>query len=171
LNVYAQQYNFRPIAPDDVDRLAHAFDRLSPASRYRRFLLPLRSLPEKELRRLTHVDFVDHVAWVAESIAEPGRPFAGVGRWMRSKTDPAVAEIALTVVDTYHRQGLGMALLRLLAESALPRGVEWFEAMVLGENQPMRSLLRGLGAKQVGYDMGAYVLRLPVQSVLDRPCK
>ena len=154
--------SFRPIASDDTHRLAHAFDQLSPTSRYRRFLAPVKSLSEEQLHRLTHVDFVDHTAWVAELIDEPGRPLAGVGRWIRSKTDPTVAEIALTVVDAYQGQGLGTALLRLLAESALPAGVHWFEANVLGENQPMRGLLRRFGARQVGFDMGAYVFRLPV---------
>jgi protein lysine acetyltransferase len=153
---------FRPIQPYDTERLAHAFDQLSPTSRYRRFLAPVKSLSDEALRGLTHVDFVDHVAWVAELVGEPGRPFAAVGRWIRSNDDPAVAEIALTVVDAYQRRGLGTALLKLLAESALPRGVRWFEATVLGENQPMQALLRAFGARQVGYDMGAYTFRLPV---------
>jgi RimJ/RimL family protein N-acetyltransferase len=52
--------------------------------------------------------------------------------------------------------------MHLLAESALPAGVRWFEANVLGENQPMRALLRRFGARQVGFDMGAYVFRMPV---------
>jgi RimJ/RimL family protein N-acetyltransferase len=153
---------FRRIAPDDTHRLAHAFDQLSPTSRYRRFLAPIKALSDEQLRKLTQVDFVDHTAWVAELTAEPGRPFAGVGRWIRSTADPTVAEIALTVVDAYQGQGLGKALLQLLGESAVPAGVRWFEANVLGENQPMRALLRSFGARQVGFDMGAYVFRLPV---------
>jgi RimJ/RimL family protein N-acetyltransferase len=156
---------FRPIQPDDTERLVGAFDGLSDTSRYRRFLAPVKSLSETQLRQFTHVDFVDHVAWVAELIGEPGRPVAGVGRWIRSKADPAVAEIALTVVDAYQRQGLGTALLKLLAEAALVRGVQWFEWTVLGENRPMRALLEGYGAVQVGYDMGAYVFRVRVSNV------
>ena len=156
---------FRPIQADDADRLVGAFDRLSAKSRYRRFLAPVKALSEAEVRQFTQVDFVDHVAWVAEVVGEPGRPFAGVGRWIRSKADPAVAELGLTVIDAYQRQGLGTALLKLLAEAALLRGVQWFEGTVLGENQPMRSLLHAYGAVQVGYDMGAYVLRVRVACV------
>jgi RimJ/RimL family protein N-acetyltransferase len=157
---------FRPIQADDADRLVGAFERLSASSRYRRFLAPVNALSETEVRHFTQVDFVDHVAWVAELIGEPGRPFAGVGRWIRSRADPAVAELALTVVDAYQRQGLGTALLKLLAEAALLRGVQWFEGTVLGENQPMRALLHAYGAVQVGYDMGAYVLRVRVAKVV-----
>jgi len=156
---------FRPIQADDAERLVGAFERLSARSRYRRFLAPVNALSETEVRQFTEVDFVDHVAWVAELVCEPGRPFAGVGRWIRSRADPAVAELALTVVDAYQRQGLGTALLKLLAEAALQRGVQWFEGTVLGENQPMRALLYAYGAVQVGYDMGAYVLRVRVASV------
>ena len=111
------------------------------------------------------MDFVDHVAWAAELSCEPGRPLAGIGRWIRSKADPAVAEVALTVVDAYQHQGLGTALLKLLAKSARVRGVGWFEGIVLGENLPMRALLKAYGAEQVGYDMGAYVFRVPVAHV------
>jgi hypothetical protein len=58
-------------------------------------------------------------------------------------------------------------LLRLLARSAVLRGVDWFDATVLAENQPMRSLLKTFGAQQVGYDMGAYHYRVAVRLILD----
>jgi len=58
-------------------------------------------------------------------------------------------------------------LLKLLASFAVVRGVECFDATVLGENPPMRSLLRSFGARQVGYDMGAYMYRLQVLFALD----
>src|ERR1700738_2216197 len=141
---------FRPIEPDDASRLVDAFDRLSLESRYRRFLAPIHSLSDNDVHAFTHVDFVDHVAWVAELLGEARRPFAGVGRWIRSKRDPSVAVVALSVVDAYQRQGLGAARLRLLAASAVARGVLCFEGIVLADNQPMRSLLRSVGAAQVG---------------------
>src|SRR5712691_8006156 len=160
---------FRPIATDDASRLVDAFDRLSPESRYKRFLRPLRTLSDRDVHTFTHVDFVDHVAWVAELLAEPRRPFAGVGRWIRSKSDPSVAEVGLTVVDAYQRQGLGTSLLKLLAASALARGVQRFEGIVLTDNQPMRSLLQSLAARQVGFEMGAIIYRLPVSHLVEHP--
>jgi RimJ/RimL family protein N-acetyltransferase len=158
---------FRPIAPDDASRLVDAFDQLSPESRYRRFLRPIRTLSDTDIHTFTHVDFVDHVAWVAELLGKPRRPFAGVGRWIRSKSDPSVAEVGLTVVDAYQRQGLGKSLLRLLAASALMRGVRCFEGIVLVDNQPMRSLLRNFAARQVGFETGAIVYRLQVSHLVD----
>jgi acetyltransferase len=157
---------FRPIRPEDAERLAHAFTQLSAQSRYRRFLAPVRSLSEEQLRAFTQVDHVDHVAWVAELSEHPDRPVVGVGRFIRLPEDRAVAEIALTVVDAFQGRGLGRMLLELLATSAIVRAVSHFHATVLVENQPMRSLLRSYGAKQVGFDVGAYKYRLPVRSVL-----
>jgi hypothetical protein len=40
----------RQIEPEDKARLAAAFERLSPESRYRRFLSPTASLSEGDLR-------------------------------------------------------------------------------------------------------------------------
>ena len=40
----------RPVRPNDKDLLRQGFDRLSPASRYRRFLAPVDELSEAELR-------------------------------------------------------------------------------------------------------------------------
>jgi len=156
------EYRFRRIEPADAPRLAHAFTQLSPTSRYHRFLAPVQSLSEAQLRTFAEVDFVDHVAWVAEVTDRPERTLAGVGRWIRSTRDPACAEIALTVLDAYQGRGLGTALLGLLVGSARSRGIQWFEATVLGENLRMRALLSRCGATRVGFDLGAYTYRLAV---------
>jgi RimJ/RimL family protein N-acetyltransferase len=157
----------RPIEPADTERLAHAFTQLSAQSRYRRFLSPVTSLSHAQLRAFTHVDDVDHVAWVAELSDHPERPVVGVGRWIRLDSDRRVAEIALTVVDAFQGRGLGRMLLQVLARSAVTRGVAHLHASVLGENQPMRALLRGFGARQIGMDVGVYEYRLPVVSALE----
>ncbi|MBV9325503.1 MAG: GNAT family N-acetyltransferase [Chloroflexi bacterium] len=155
---------FRPIRPWDKARLLDAFERLSPTSRYRRFLAPVQVLSEEQLRYFSEPDFVDHVAWVAELPELPGRPLAGVGRWIRSRTDPQIAEIALTVVDAYQHQGLGTRLLRLLADSAARRGVRTFEAWVLYDNQPMRAILRAFGPASVRLEGNVLLFHLPIPS-------
>jgi RimJ/RimL family protein N-acetyltransferase len=146
---------FRPIQPDDGAKLANAFEQLSAQSRYRRFLAPVQALSDEQLRAFTHVDDVNHVAWVAELSDHPDRPMVGVGRWIRS------------AVERYQRRGIGRALLELLAQSAETRGVRDLHASVLAENQPMRALLRSYGARQVGLDVGVYEYRLPVRGVLE----
>ena len=51
----------RAIRPDDKERLRAAFARLSARSVYQRFFHPVNELTADDLRRLTEVDFRDHV--------------------------------------------------------------------------------------------------------------
>ena len=55
----------RPIRASDSQLLLEGFERLSPQSRYTRFLAPKKKLTDKELRYRTEVDGIDHFALVA----------------------------------------------------------------------------------------------------------
>ena len=55
----------RAIEIDDRDRIAALFARLSPQSRYRRFLSPKLKLTPRELSQLTDIDHIHHVAIAA----------------------------------------------------------------------------------------------------------
>ena len=142
----------RPIKPDDADELRRAFARLSPASRYRRFFGGMGALSEETLRYLTDVDGVNHVAFIVGTISPDLKTETGlgVGRFIRSTEDPAVAEAAVTVVDDAQRKGLGRLLLMTLADAARERGVERFRADVLASNAPMLRMLEEVGANVIG---------------------
>ena len=134
----------RPITPEDRDALREGFARLSDASRRFRFLTSRASLSEHELDYLTIVDHRDHVAWVA---LDPDNDMEGVGvaRYVRVADDPKVAEPAVTVIDEYHRRGIGGILMALLAESAHANGIERFRAEVLGDNLEVLSGIADVG--------------------------
>jgi GNAT superfamily N-acetyltransferase len=136
----------RPIRPDDKDLVRRGFDRLSPASRYQRFLAPVDELTEAELKYLTEIDYLDHFAWAALR-ADRVDEGMGVARYIRLKDEPEIAEAAVTVVDEYQGRGLGTLLLALLGAAALAAGIRFFRAYVLAENVPMRDLLDSLGAR------------------------
>src|SRR5688500_7802015 len=102
---------FRRIRPDDKARLQTGMKYLSPESRFRRFFHHVDHLSDAQLRYLTEVDFKDHFAWLAVLPDLPGEPGVGVGRWIRTKDDPAVAEGAVTVVDQFQNRGLGKTFL------------------------------------------------------------
>jgi len=76
-----------------------------------------------------------------------GAPLVGVGRWIRLEDDPEEADAAVTVADEYHRRGIGRALLRLMARSAIERGVRRFRADVLSENEAMLHVFQQVGAE------------------------
>lgn len=136
----------RPILPEDKAELLDGFRRLSPQSRYRRFLSPVDELTEEQLRDLTEVDYVDHFAWVAFDLSTPGRPGMGVARYIRVPGEPEVAEAAVTVVDDYQGRGLGTLLLEALGAVALENGISRFRGYALEENRAILEVLEGLGA-------------------------
>jgi GNAT superfamily N-acetyltransferase len=136
----------RPIRSGDGNLLEAAFDRLSTRSRYRRFLSPMPRLTDSMLAFLTSVDGVDHRAWGALVDAPTGPVGAGVVRWVRTKTDPTVADMAVTVIDDYQGRGLGGLLLEVAVLDAFALGVERFEGVVLGENVSSRRMLARGGA-------------------------
>ena len=130
----------RPIRPDDKGLLVEGMARLSPESAQRRFLAPKKELTARELRYLTEVDFTDHVAFVAVPAEGPER-LLGVGRWVRTGRDPALAEVAYLVIDELQGQGLGRVIARSLADAACARGVRRFVAVMLPGNTPARRLM------------------------------
>jgi len=132
----------RPIRPEDADELRAGFERLSPESRYRRFLTYTEHLGPAFVRYLTDVDHHDHEALIA--VAEDGSG-VGVARYVRSASDRASAEAAVTVVDDWQGRGAGTALLALLADRARAEGIERFTALLLASNREMLALFRELG--------------------------
>ena len=149
----------RPIRPDDKARLAAGLERLSEASRFRRFMAPVTELSDEQLTYLTEIDYYDHFAWVAALEDHPDVGI-GVGRYVRLQEDPQLAEAAVTVLDEYQGRGLGTLLVGLLAATARMAGIERFRAYVLEENEPMLELLRDLGA-DASYDSPG-VLRVDI---------
>ncbi len=130
----------RTVRPDDKPLLARGFERLSPRSRYRRFFAAKAHLTEAELRYLTEVDGVNHVA-LGALVAGDG---VGVARFVRLPGRQDVAEAAVTVADDYQGRGLGRLLLSRLATAARERGIRCFRADVLVENRAMLGLLETL---------------------------
>lgn len=138
----------RPIRPDDAEALREGFERLSPRSRYRRFLTPQRALTSEMVRYLTEVDGERHIALVAgvESPDLKHEEGIGVARLVRLDDEPDVAEAAVTVIDDYQNRGLGKLLLAALLRAASDRGIKMIRAEVLASNEPIQHLLARAGA-------------------------
>jgi len=134
----------RPIRPEDKPLLSDGLRRLSDESVQRRFLTPKRSFSGSELRYLTEIDAVDHVALVAEDPAEPGRGLIAVGRFVRLADDADAAEIAIVVADDWQGRGLGSLLGGHLAHAARNRGISRFTATMAADNRPAHRLMAKL---------------------------
>jgi RimJ/RimL family protein N-acetyltransferase len=136
-----RRVGIRPIRADDGPRLQAAYERLSPQTRYRRFLTIKPSLTEADVRFLTGVDGTDHFALVTTPADDPERIIA-VARFVRQRQDSSAAELAVVVGDQFQGEGLGTELLSRLAEAALARGIVRFQGTVLADNLPIHRLLR-----------------------------
>jgi len=128
----------RPIAPVDKDRLQAGVAALSPESAYARFLTGKSSLTAAELRYLTEVDGVDHIALVVLH----GTELVAVGRIVRDQTRPDTAELAVLVCDEWQRRGIGRTLAR---ELTLRSGVDRVAGTMLATNRAALALMRGIG--------------------------
>lgn len=122
----------RPIRPDDGPRLLAFHARQSPQSIYYRYFSPRPRLSERDVDRLTHLDYVDRMALIAIR----GDEMIGVARYDRLR-HRAEAEVAFFVDDANHGRGLATVLLEHLAVRAREVGLTAFTASVLPDNRKM----------------------------------
>jgi GNAT superfamily N-acetyltransferase len=160
-----QRVYLRLMRPSDKQMLLEGFERLSPDSRYARFMAPKSKLSEAELRYLTEVDGVDHFAMGAirrHLVAKDEG--IGIARFVRLHERPDTAEPAVTVADDYQGKGLGSVLLQRLIEAAWERDIRWFVTELLAENKASRRLIEALSPEvRFGHSGdGAIIATLPV---------
>jgi GNAT superfamily N-acetyltransferase len=136
----------RAIGADDQERLHEHFRGLSQRSIYFRFMGFKRDLSAQDLKRLTDLDFNDHVGLAATLIENGRERFIGVGRYLRGE-DPHRAEVAFAVLDDYQGHGIGTILLEHLALIARNSGITELEAIVLGDNRKMLEVFAHSGFK------------------------
>jgi GNAT superfamily N-acetyltransferase len=132
-----------PLVRGDVRTLQRVFDGLSPRSRQMRFLAGLPYLAPALADKLADVDHEVHGCWVARLGDEP----VGTGRYIRTAGDPAVAEIALEVVDAHQGHGLGRLLLAVVGAAAADAGVTSLLWLMDEANRPVRRLAAPLGGR------------------------
>jgi GNAT superfamily N-acetyltransferase len=137
----------RRLRDSDSELLLRGFRRLSPESRYRRFLAPTPKLSERTVRYLVEIDHRNHEALIA--LDEQCNEGVGVARYVRNPARPTAAEVAVTVVDDWQGRGLGTLLLEAITMRAREEGVDTFTAVMLVENRQMMDLLQRLGAVRV----------------------
>ena len=150
----------RPLAPADRAELASGYRQLSSRSRHTRFFVPPDELSDADLDYLTRLDYHDHYTLAAFALDEPGQPGIGVARYVRERDRPAVAEVAVTVLDAYQRRGLGTLLVRLLAPIAASNGVAAFVYYMRWDNEQVIEQLRVEGARVLPDEAGVARIEL-----------
>ena len=133
----------RALKPEDEAHLTETVAGLSAATLHRRFFAVKRNFSEQEKAFFLNVDFVNHVALVAELQDGPAAKIIGGARYIA--TAPGTAEVAFAVVDEFQGQGLGTLLMRHLLALAREAGLTTFVAEVLAENAAMLKVFEKSG--------------------------
>jgi len=148
----------------DRELLLRGFERLSPESRYRRFLVPVAELSDEMVESLTEVDHHDHEAMIA--LDEETGEGIGVARYVRHRDRPDVAELAVTVIDDWQGRGLGTLLVEVLSARARAEGITAFSALMLARNEEMMDLLKHLDpVRIIDQELGTVEIEVPIPDI------
>lgn len=144
----------RPLVYGDRFELAARFTELSFRSRQLRFFRAPEALRPDELEHLTNIDYQSHFALAVLLLGEEAPKGIAVGRYLRDSSDPAIAEVAVTVTDEHQRRGIGTLLTRALAEVAADRGIRTFVSYLQWGNDLALDALAREGARITSAEPG-----------------
>ncbi|MDY0072932.1 MAG: bifunctional acetate--CoA ligase family protein/GNAT family N-acetyltransferase [Thauera sp.] len=134
----------RPIKPEDAELEVEFVRKLSPETKYYRFMNTMRELPPAMVARLTQIDYDREMAFVA-TIEEDGREIEiGVCRYAVNP-DGESCEFAIVVADDWQARGLARKLMGVLIETARNRGIAFMNGVFLSNNERMLKFVQRLG--------------------------
>ena len=136
--------SIRAMRRTDAAAARRFLEGLSPESRRARFLCTLTAIDDHLLQLLMAEDDKGPLAVVATSPGDNGLDIVGVAQM--APVDTSSAECAVTVADSWQRQGLGRGLLDALASMARERGFRRVYSVDSAGNTRMRDFARSVGA-------------------------
>ncbi len=161
----------RPVQPDDGPLLQALVQRLSPESRFFRFMEYVKELSPAQAAIFTDLDYHQRMA-LAAVLAEDGEEYIlGVARYaVQPGKDLGRAEVGVVVEDAYQSLGLGSHLLALLTEYARRHGVHTFIGAIYPTNERILKFIQQSGlAYQRRYVDGAWEVSIFLTDASDRP--
>jgi GNAT superfamily N-acetyltransferase len=139
-----QRVLVRPVLPQDEELTSAFFSDLPARARYDRFMAAMPNLPPSLVKRFTNVDYVSHVALVAEVFAGGQEAVVAEARYV-SGSDPSTAEFAVSVAADWQGRGLASLLLGKLLCRAADAGITRMSGETLAGNARMLHLARKAG--------------------------
>jgi acetyltransferase len=136
-------YHIRPLRPDDAGRERDFIERMTPQSRYQRFMHSMQSPSDAFIDRLVRTEYPRSLALAAVIGQAGAERIIGVARY--ASDDPRECEFAVAVADDWQCRGIGTTLVPLLFECATRAGFEVVSGTVLADNQRMIELAEWLG--------------------------
>lgn len=135
----------RPIKPEDAELNQAFVRRLSPETKYFRFMSAMRELSPALLAKLTQIDYDRELAFIATRLDGDGEEDQiGVCRYT-TNPDRLSCEFAIVVADAYQHSGLGRRLMGLLIKTAWQRGLRVMKGEFLASNERMLRFVERIG--------------------------
>ncbi len=135
------------VVPQDAERLARGYKKLSLKTKMLRFHYGKNKLSTYEKEYLVNVDNFDHLAIGAVDLDKSYDVGIALIRYIRDKSDPAKAEVALTVIDEYQNRGIGTLLYNEMLEYARKNKIKLLVNCVMKENTTMLNILEKIGGE------------------------
>ncbi len=134
----------RPIKPEDAELNQDFVRRLSPETKYFRFMSAMRELSPALLAKLTQIDYDRELAFIATREIEDAEQQIGVCRFT-TNPDGSSCEFAIVVSDEFQHSGLGRRLMGLLIKTAWQRGLKTMKGEFLTSNARMLRFVERIG--------------------------
>ncbi len=150
----------RPVRINDEGHIKDLFYSLSDQNLRRRFMSPRKDVPHKIRQEFVVIDYSKKMVILAAIEKEGKEIVVGMGQYIIDSLTHT-AEVAFTVKEDYHGQGIATEILKYLTILAKNEGLLGFTAEVLFDNRPMMRVF-----EKVGFDMkrtiedGSYSLAL-----------
>jgi len=166
-----RQVSVRAVLASDTAEMIQAFDRLSPESRYTRFMGHKKQLNAAELERGLHPVPGRAFVFVATVPTTDGVDIVGAAQYVQANDDDdRICEFAITVAEDWRGGGLAVHLLACLVRRSRCDGYAAMEGLVLADNRPMLALARKLRFKVARVPGDTTVMRVERQLVrAERP--
>ncbi|MEN3112979.1 GNAT family N-acetyltransferase [Uliginosibacterium paludis] len=134
----------RPIKPEDAELNQDFVRRLSPETKYFRFMSAMRELSPALLAKLTQIDYDRELAFIATREIDDLEQQIGVCRFT-TNPDGTSCEFAIVVSDEFQHSGLGRRLMGLLIKTAWQRGLKTMKGEFLTSNARMLRFVERIG--------------------------
>ncbi len=134
----------RPIRPEDASIEQTFVRKLSPKSKYFRFMQGINELTQQMLVRFTQLDYNRELALIAVLEDAGAESELGVARYV-TNPDGESCEFALVVADEWQQKGIGSHLMNELISAARQRGFKIMDGEILSNNHGMLKLIKSLG--------------------------
>lgn len=135
---------FRPMRAEDEPALAKFHETLSDRSVYMRFMRPVlltERAAHERLSRICHCDYNREISMLAEKVdLQTGESTILAAARLSRLHNTNAARYSMLVCDSCQGLGVGNEMLHRLIEVARHEKLDRLEAIMLGDNQTMRSM-------------------------------